>query len=144
MSKSTLLAVFGMLAFLISAVVYANYQNPSTPPTADQTASKSTAPQSVASGEADIFYWGETCPYCHDTIAWMEDNAVESVLPIVRKEVYNNRQNSQELVAASQQCGIPEGRIGVPLLFTTGGDCLIGQPDITSYLQDKLSTSSSE
>jgi glutaredoxin-related protein len=89
----------------------------------------------------DILYWGTTCPHCHDTIEWMENNNVDDVLTIVRKEVYENLQNSIELSEKAKNCGLDERYVGVPLLYTSDGKCLIGTPDITSYLSEKAGLS---
>lgn len=81
---------------------------------------------------AEILYWGVTCPHCHDTIEWIEKNKIEDKISIVRKEVYNNQTNSLELSVKAKSCGLDEMNIGVPLMYTSQGECLIGTPDITS------------
>ncbi len=94
--------------------------------------------ESVDDTSADILYWGTTCPHCHDTIEWIEKNDIEEKISIVRKEVYNNQANSIDLSAKAKSCGLDEINIGVPFMYTSQGECLIGTPDITNYLQQKV------
>ncbi len=88
--------------------------------------------------DADIFYWGTTCPYCHDVQDWMEEQGVEEKIEVISKEVYNNRANSLELSARAESCGMDTQRIGVPFLYTIDGRCLVGSPDIIEYLEGRI------
>lgn len=94
--------------------------------------------EGVDEKNAEILYWGTTCPHCHDTIEWIKKNKIEEKISIVRKEVYNNQTNSLELSAKAKSCGLDEMNIGVPFMYTSQSDCLIGTPDITSYLEQKV------
>jgi glutaredoxin len=87
---------------------------------------------------ANIFYWGTTCPYCHDVIDWMEENKIEEQVQVIRKEVYNNRANSLELTQAAKNCGLPTDNIGVPFLYNTDKQCFIGAPDIIANLSKQV------
>lgn len=86
--------------------------------------------------DTTIFYYGNTCPHCHDVIDWMEANKIEEKFELIKKEVYDNRQNSAELTEVAKSCGIPTSSIGVPFLFAEG-QCLVGVPDIEAYLSQK-------
>jgi len=66
----------------------------------------------------------------------MVENKVEEKIEIIKKEVYDNQQNAQELTQTAKKCGLPTNSIGVPFLFAEG-KCLIGTPDITSFLSQK-------
>jgi len=88
----------------------------------------------------DIFYWGTTCPHCHDVQEWMEDNAVEEKIGVISKEVYENQANSTDLTAKAKSCDLDTRRgVPVPFLYTIEGDCLIGTPDIIEYLEERIS-----
>jgi len=100
--------------------------------------------ESVDETNAEILYWGTTCPHCHDTIEWIEKNKIEEIISIVRKEVYNNQSNSLELSVKAKSCGLDEMNIGVPLMYTSQDECLIGTPDITSYLEQKFNQENSQ
>ncbi len=144
------LAVTAISAGLLGAVVWASRQT--NPPmevknneaeiTANETESKKleanmSDDQSLVSADVDHLYWGKTCPYCHDVIDWMDENLVEDQLDIVRKEVYENQENSAELSQRSQSCGMGE-RAGVPFMYTDEGECIVGSTPIIDYLQQKL------
>jgi glutaredoxin len=89
--------------------------------------------------EEDIFYWGATCPYCHDVQKWMEEQGVEEKIKITSKEVYNNQANYSELITRAKSCGLNTQRVGVPFFYTIDGNCLVGYPDIIEYLTEKIS-----
>lgn len=89
--------------------------------------------------QTNIYYWGTTCPFCHDVIDWLDENKVEELIPLVRKEVYENEDNALDLSLRAASCGLDQRNIGVPFLFTLEGDCLIGAPDIISYLEQSIS-----
>ena len=83
-----------------------------------------------------IFFYGNTCPHCADVEAWMKENKIEGKISIIKKEVYDNQQNAQELTQVVESCGLPTDSIGVPFLYTED-KCLIGTPDIIDYLTEK-------
>lgn len=85
----------------------------------------------------NIFYWGTTCPHCHDVIDWMEENRIEEQVAVTRKEVYNNQDNSLQLTQVAKSCGLPTDSIGVPFLYTIDKQCLIGSPDIIAHLSEQ-------
>lgn len=88
---------------------------------------------------ADIFYWGTTCPHCHDVQDWMEEQEVEDKIDIISKEVYHNQANSLDLTAKARSCDLDTRRgVPVPFLYTIDGDCLIGSPDIIEYLEGRI------
>lgn len=91
-----------------------------------------------------IFFYGNTCPHCANVEDWMKKNNIESKIKIIKKEVYNNQKNSQELVKTAEKCGIVTDSIGVPFLYTDEGKCLIGTPDIINYLKNKAGLSEKE
>ncbi len=90
----------------------------------------------LLSDEEEIFYWGTTCPFCHDVMDWMEENQVYEKLNVVKKEIYDNKENADELTQKADECGLT--RIGVPLLYTSDGQCLIGPQDIIEYLENRI------
>jgi len=71
----------------------------------------------------------------------MKENSIEEKVELVKKEVYDNHANSLELAKVAEGCGFPTDSIGVPFLYTPEGKCLIGTPDIVSYLGDKAALS---
>lgn len=125
-----------VIAGLLSVIVWGSKgkQVSSVEPQSDQTSANASPTTTVS--DAPIFFYGNTCPHCKDVEEWMAINKIEEKIEIVKKEVYDNRANSLELTQAAKSCGLPTDSIGVPFLFTEG-QCLIGTPDITSYLSEK-------
>lgn len=97
-----------------------------------------TAPVTEQAAVSDTLYWGTTCPHCHDTIKWMEENKIDQKLTVIRKEIYDNRENSIELTQKARTCGIAQEDIKVPFMFTSDAKCLIGTPDIIAYLAQRV------
>jgi glutaredoxin len=81
-------------------------------------------------------FYGNACPHCADLEKWMQENKIEEKIKIIKKEVYDNQQNAQELTQAAKKCGLTTNSIGVPFLFAEGR-CLIGTSDIISFLSQK-------
>lgn len=95
-----------------------------------------TSERVVVDDKTPVFFYGNTCPHCADVEAWMKENKIEEKISIVKKEVYANPQNAQELTKAAQSCNLPTDSIGVPFLYAEG-KCLVGSPDVISYLFEK-------
>lgn len=99
---------------------------------------KNTAKIVPVNDKTLTFFYGNTCPHCADVEKWMKENKVEEKINIVKKEVYENKQNAKELESAATICKLPTDSIGVPFLFAEG-KCYIGSPDVISYLSEKIS-----
>jgi len=83
-----------------------------------------------------VFFYGNTCPHCKDVEEWMENNKIKEKMEIIKKEVYDNNANAQELSLAAQSCGLDTNNIAVPFLYAEN-KCFIGTPDIVNYLSQK-------
>jgi glutaredoxin len=101
-----------------------------------ETEESKTSERVVIDDKTPIFFYGNTCPHCAEVETWMEENKVEEKISIIKKEVYDNQQNAQELTKVAQSCNLPTDSIGVPFLYVEG-KCLIGSPDVISYLSQK-------
>jgi len=119
---------------LLSVIVLGSRNKKSEPEAVQNT-------QEVSSTKIPIFFYGNTCPHCDDVEDWMEENKIEEKIEIVKKEVYDNNPNALELSKAAESCGMDISSIGVPFLYTPEGKCLIGTPDIVSYLSNKAGMS---
>lgn len=85
-----------------------------------------------------VLYYGNTCPHCIALEEYMKTNNIEAKLPerLIKKEVFENRINSNELVDRAASCGINDlQQVGVPFLWHDG-KCYIGQPDAQKHLDD--------
>mgnify|MGYP005845005797 CR=1 FL=1 len=127
------LTIIGMLA----AVVLGS-KNKNTD-LSNQQSTQSDSGSIAIDQNSPIFFYGNTCPHCADVEKWMKENQIEEKVTLIKKEVYDNRQNSQELTEVAQSCGLPTDSIGVPFLYTEG-KCLIGTPDIIDYLTKRANS----
>lgn len=85
--------------------------------------------------ETHVLFYGEGCSYCHDVLEWMEENQIQDTLSVVTKEAFNNPDNSEKMRLAVLNCGLSSS--GVPFLYTSQKDCLVGSPDIISFLAEE-------
>jgi glutaredoxin len=125
--KQTIITALAVLVVLgLLAVVIMGSKNKKTGPV--------PVPTNQESGL--VFFYGHTCPHCQEVEEWLKNNKIEDKVKIVKKEVYDNQQNAQELATAAKNCGLPTDRIGVPFLYAEG-QCLIGTPEVENYLAKK-------
>lgn len=128
--QATILSVIIILG-LLGAVVYGSKNKSNT-----KEETKQSVTTTITNSQTPTFFYGNTCPHCADVEEWMETNKIEEKIVIAKKEVYENKQNALELESAAKVCNIPTDTIGVPFLFTEG-KCIVGTPDIISYLSEK-------
>ena len=84
-----------------------------------------------------ILYYGDTCPHCKDVDEFIKANDLMTKLPIVRKEVYQNQGNAQELTGKAKECGLDTTNgVGVPLLWFEE-KCYQGTPEVIGLLAEK-------
>jgi glutaredoxin len=83
-----------------------------------------------------VFYYGITCPHCKEVEQWMKEKKIEEKIKVIKKEVYQNQANQQELSYVAQKCNLNPSMIGVPFLYTDG-QCFIGTPDVEKKLAEK-------
>ncbi|MCX6796062.1 MAG: hypothetical protein NTW06_01030 [Candidatus Falkowbacteria bacterium] len=81
-----------------------------------------------------IFYYGETCSFCKIVEAYIENNNFSLKSQIVKKEVFVNQTNAQELTAKAEACGLDTQKIGVPFLWYQGR-CIIGDQEIINLFK---------
>lgn len=139
--KQTIITSFIVLVIvgLLSAIVWGSRSNQEPTSISPNKEIAEEASPIATSPEAPIFFYGNTCPHCREVEEWMAENMIEEKMEIVKKEVYDNRANSLELTQAAKSCGLPTDSIGVPFLYTTDKQCLVGTPDITAYLAKQVS-----
>lgn len=98
-----------------------------------------TSKKEIVSQDNFVLYYGDTCPHCIALDKYMVDNNIEARLPkkLIKKEVFNNESNSQELSDRASICNISP--VGVPFLWDDG-KCYVGEPDAKKYLEDLILT----
>lgn len=83
-----------------------------------------------------VLYFGDTCPHCKVVSQFIEDNKIKEKVTFEEKEVYNNADNSKELINVAKICGLDTNAIGVPFLWD-GKTCIQGQDQTISFFKDK-------
>lgn len=83
-----------------------------------------------------VLFYGETCPHCHDVLDWLESSQVEEELTIIKKEVYSDTKNNEQMKLAVKSCNLTSS--GVPFLFTADKQCVVGSTPIIDYLSSEV------
>lgn len=83
-----------------------------------------------------IYFYGNECPHCKDVLAYLEKNDIYSKVDFVKKEVWHNKKNGEELRNAALKCGLNPSNIGVPFVFSEG-KCFMGGPDVMKFFGEK-------
>jgi len=82
-------------------------------------------------------FYGDGCPHCEIVEEFIKKNNLKDKISFVQKEVYNDKKNSDDLVAKAKICGIPTNSIGVPFLWD-GTKCLVGGKDIIDLFKSLI------
>jgi glutaredoxin len=88
----------------------------------------------VNTGSDVVLYYGDTCPHCLKVESFIDNNQFPIKNQIVKKEVFNNQANAEEMTQRAQQCGLDTGSLGVPF-FWYKDRCVTGDEDIIKLLQ---------
>lgn len=81
-----------------------------------------------------IYYYGEQCPHCKTVQEFLEKNAIAEKVPYVKKEVWQDKVNANEMKEKAAECGISPQGMGVPFLWAKG-QCFIGDDDVIGYFR---------
>lgn len=114
---ATLLILVGG-AFLLSS----NFQPQQLPKLTD--ADRPSVPQ---------YYWGDGCPHCAEVSDFLDGWEHTADLQVESFETWYNKDNARKMAQVGEYCGIPKTQIGVPLLWTPEGECIIGDEPIIDY-----------
>lgn len=101
----------------------------------DNIQTQTSKPINQQASEIILFY-GNGCPHCALVDEYVSQNGVEAKVPFVKKEVYYNKQNADDLASKAKICGVPTDSIGVPFLWD-GSRCLVGDQDIIEFFKSK-------
>lgn len=84
-----------------------------------------------------IFFYGDTCPHCHDVSAYIDANGIKDKLEFRELETYRNRNNAQLLTAKAKLCKLDTSQ-GVPVpFFYDGENCHIGSDVIIEFFEER-------
>jgi glutaredoxin len=124
--------VFLSLIILIFGYIFVDSFNKKKTKSVSQVVNEKILP----SPNQIVFYYGITCPHCKEVERWMKEKKIEEKIKVIKKEVFQNRANQQELSYVAQKCNINPSMIGVPFLYSDG-QCFIGTPDVEKKLAEK-------
>ena len=83
-----------------------------------------------------ILYYGDTCPHCKIVEEYLSKNRpVEKKLNLIKKEVYKNRDNANDLGLKAEICRY-YNPVGIPVpFFYNKGTCLVGDKPIIDFFK---------
>lgn len=90
----------------------------------------------LPNGQITIFV-GQGCPHCNTVKNWVKEKKADQKLPIVFKEIFNDRLNAALMIDAAKHCNIPLEIAGVPLLWD-GQQCRNTDEQILKYLGERV------
>lgn len=91
---------------------------------------QATAPQGYE------YFWGDGCPHCANVETFLSGWDKAGTINLTKMEVWKNQTNASLLQKRAASCGIPDDKVGVPLLYTPDGQCISGDQPIISFLQN--------
>ncbi len=94
---------------------------------------KTTTPSPLTGYE---YFWGDGCPHCTVVEEFLSTWDGRDKIKIEKKEVWKNTANSRVLGARAASCNIPQNELGVPLLVTPEGQCIVGDQPIIEHLKN--------
>ena len=86
--------------------------------------------------ESYEYYWGDGCPHCAVVQEFYDSWEDYEKADIEKYEVWYNKVNNSRMIKRAASCGINKDQLGVPLLFTPGGECITGDKPIIELFKD--------
>jgi len=98
----------------------------------------------IFSSAADklIFFWGKGCSHCAKVESYIQQNKLDNIFNIERKEIYFDKKNREDFIKTCQEKNIPLEEQGVPMMIIDG-QCIVGDQPIINALEAKLVETSS-
>ena len=124
--KTQILASIFLIISVMGIVILANNKNNQSPLT-----------EVAVKNNQIILFYGDGCPHCALVEKFVAENSIETKVSFAKKEVYNNKQNANELAEKAKICGMATDSIGVPFLWD-GSKCLVGDQDIIEFFKSKI------
>lgn len=82
------------------------------------------------------YFWGEGCPHCANVSAFLDSWSEKDKIKIDKKEVWSNPTNAALMQERFLYCKVTDrSQMGVPLLFTPDGKCLVGDGPVIDYFK---------
>lgn len=82
------------------------------------------------------YFWSETCPHCANVNEFMQTWSGREKIELEKYEVTKSFDNKKKFVERGTFCRISRKELGVPLLITPEGICLVGDEPIIEHLKN--------
>ncbi|MFC1645460.1 glutaredoxin domain-containing protein [Patescibacteria group bacterium] len=136
--------IIGILVFIVVAIAVGAFYWVNTEVPMDElveNGNREQVTQETVNSDIDMggitYYYGEGCPHCKSVLIFLDEFDVYSKVDFEKKEVWKNKENSQELAKVAQKCGINPKSIGVPFL-AAHGKCYVGLPDVKNFFKKEI------
>lgn len=93
--------------------------------------------EDLAAPTTDEYYWSATCPHCAKVNEFLEGWEHADKLELTKFETGDTK-NALRLQARAASCNMPRTQVGVPLIYTTNEQCILGDEPIISYFKSKF------
>lgn len=84
-----------------------------------------------------VLYYSKTCPHCQNVEEFITANNIASQVNFTEKEVSENKNNAEEMLALAKKCNISASSVGVPFLWD-GNVCILGDQDIINFFKAQV------
>jgi len=85
-----------------------------------------------------IYFYGDTCPHCHDVLDYIAAKRIRDKLSFRELETYNNKNNTRLLITKAKLCKMSTAQ-GVPVpFFFDGENCYVGSDKIIEVLNKQI------
>lgn len=121
MKKIPLVAIIATLAILAGGIFLFSKNTPSPAPLPAPTTHE--------------YFFSPTCPHCTNVNVFIESWDKKDTFQMQKYDV-SGTENSDLFLGRGKACGIRPSELGVPLLVTTEGKCLLGDEPIIEYLKN--------
>lgn len=130
MNKTVIVIILATLLLIVGGMLFfSNKQN-----------SSSTPPPLPSNLE---YFWGNGCPHCANVEEFLKtwdppigEASKKDQVKIDKFEVWSNPKNAALMEARYNYCQTPRAEMGVPLLFTPEGKCLVGDQPIIDHFKE--------
>ncbi|MDP3917892.1 MAG: hypothetical protein Q8Q30_01820 [Candidatus Woesebacteria bacterium] len=81
------------------------------------------------------YFWGDGCPHCEVVADFFDSWTDKDKVKITKLEVWKNTKNASLMSERAKVCNIAKTEMGVPLMITPDGSCLIGDQPIIDHFK---------
>lgn len=85
-----------------------------------------------------LYFWGDGCPHCEVVTDFFDSWTDKDKVKITKLEVWNNTKNASLMSERAKVCNIAKTEMGVPLMITPDGTCLIGDQPIIDHFKSLI------